>query len=91
MPAGSDNDSRECQTAALTASGKSLVPFRAVLSFTYYDAYRLLTSSSVEHTVQERCLEHMSKLEHGTERMVARCITLDVQGGESRSFGKMMT
>lgn len=33
----------------------------------------------------------MSKLGHGTERMVARCIALDAQGGERRSSGKMMT
>jgi hypothetical protein len=28
---------------------------------------------------------------HGTGGMVARCIALDVQGGESRSSGKVMT
>lgn len=33
----------------------------------------------------------MSKLGHGTERMVARCIALNAQGGERRSSGKMMT
>lgn len=33
----------------------------------------------------------MSKLGHSTERMVVRCIALDVQGGESRSSGKTMT
>jgi hypothetical protein len=79
--------------STLAADGKSLAPFRpaAVRS---YPMTPIEFGEEISYALQQETdaqAGSVLKPENGTGAVVARCIALEVQGGESRSSGKMMT